>query len=117
MAYKSVSMPRIAGEPFLYWYGPQPRICIFDYELARQILSSKSGHFVKNDAHPTLLALVGKGLGFMEGADWVRHRRVINPVFTIDKLKVMSISSLAFIDTFLHSMPEKQEQCCVHYRL
>ncbi|KAM3198381.1 hypothetical protein ACQJBY_073498 [Aegilops geniculata] len=91
-------LPRIAphylkwralyGEPFLYWHGPQARICIFDYELARQILSSKSGHFVKNDAHPTLLALVGKGLGFMEGADWVRHRRIINPVFTIDKLKV-----------------------------
>uniref|UniRef100_A0A804R778 Cytochrome P450 709B2 n=1 Tax=Zea mays TaxID=4577 RepID=A0A804R778_MAIZE len=90
-------LPRIAphylewraqyGEPFLYWYGAQARICIFDYELARQILSSKSGHFVKNDAHPTLLALVGKGLGFMEGSDWVRHRRVINPAFTIDKLK------------------------------
>ncbi|WVZ57065.1 hypothetical protein U9M48_007502 [Paspalum notatum var. saurae] len=110
-------LPRIAphylkwraqyGEPFLYWYGPQARICIFDYELARQILSSKSGHFVKNDAHPTLLALVGKGLGFMEGTDWVRHRRIINPVFTIDKLKMMTKTMLSFAESMAKELEEQ----------
>ncbi|CAN6306499.1 unnamed protein product [Urochloa humidicola] len=110
-------LPRIAphylkwrtqyGEPFLYWYGPQPRICIFDYELARQILSSKSGHFVKNDAHPTLLALVGKGLGFMEGADWVRHRRIINPAFTIDKLKMMTRTMLDFAESMAKELEDQ----------
>uniref|UniRef100_A0A0D9VUF9 Cytochrome P450 n=1 Tax=Leersia perrieri TaxID=77586 RepID=A0A0D9VUF9_9ORYZ len=92
-------LPRIAphylrwrdqyGEPFLFWYGPKPRICIFDYELARQILSSKSGHFLKNDAPQTLVALMGKGLVLVEGTNWVRHRRVINPAFNMDKLKMM----------------------------
>ncbi|BAS84367.1 Os03g0371300 [Oryza sativa Japonica Group] len=92
-------LPRIAphflkwraqyGEAFLFWYGAKPRICIFDYELARQILSSKSGHFLKNDAPPTLVALMGKGLVLLEGTDWVRHRRVINPAFNMDKLKMM----------------------------
>nr|ABF96181.1 Cytochrome P450 72A1, putative, expressed [Oryza sativa Japonica Group] len=76
-------------EAFLFWYGAKPRICIFDYELARQILSSKSGHFLKNDAPPTLVALMGKGLVLLEGTDWVRHRRVINPAFNMDKLKMM----------------------------
>uniref|UniRef100_N1QU57 Secologanin synthase n=1 Tax=Aegilops tauschii TaxID=37682 RepID=N1QU57_AEGTA len=113
-------LPRIAphylkwrtlyGEPFLYWHGPQARICIFDYELARQILSSKSGHFVKNDAHPTLLALVGKGLGFMEGADWVRHRRIINPVFTIDKLKMMTKTMLGFAESLAKELEDKASQ-------
>ncbi|CAL4914588.1 unnamed protein product [Urochloa decumbens] len=113
-------LPRIAphylkwraqyGEPFLYWYGPQPRICIFDYELARQILSSKSGHFVKNDAHPTLLALVGKGLGFMEGADWVRHRRIINPAFTIDKLKMMTRTMLGFAESMAKELEDQASQ-------
>ncbi|CAN6325106.1 unnamed protein product [Urochloa humidicola] len=113
-------LPRIAphylkwraqyGEPFLYWYGPQPRICIFDYELARQILSSKSGHFVKNDAHPTLLALVGKGLGFMEGADWVRHRRIINPAFTIDKLKMMTRTMLDFAESMAKDLEDQASQ-------
>ncbi|TKV95908.1 hypothetical protein SEVIR_9G393700v4 [Setaria viridis] len=113
-------LPRIAphylkwraqyGEPFLYWYGPQARICIFDYELARQILSSKSGHFVKNDAHPTLLALVGKGLGFMEGTDWVRHRRIINPAFTIDKLKMMTKTMLNFAESMVKDLEDQASQ-------
>ncbi|KAL6878360.1 hypothetical protein ACP4OV_012530 [Aristida adscensionis] len=90
-------LPRIApqylkwraqyGEPFVYWFGSKPRICIFDYELARQILSSKSGHFWKNDSHPNVLALLGKGLVFLEGIDWVRHHRVIKPAFAMDKIK------------------------------
>ncbi|KAF7020347.1 hypothetical protein CFC21_033463 [Triticum aestivum] len=113
-------LPRIAphylkwralyGEPFLYWHGPQARICIFDYELARQILSSKSGHFVKNDAHPTLLALVGKGLGFMEGADWVRHRRIINPVFTIDKLKMTTKTMMDFAESMAKELEDQASQ-------
>jgi PHYB activation tagged suppressor 1 len=74
----------------VYWSGPKPRICIFDYEVARQILSSKSGHFVKNDAHPIILELLGKGLVLVDGVDWVRHRRVINPAFAMDKIKVIS---------------------------
>ncbi|OEL27689.1 Cytochrome P450 709B2 [Dichanthelium oligosanthes] len=118
--YDHKYLPRIAphylkwrakyGEPFLYWYGPQARICIFDYELARQILSSKSGHFVKNDAHPTLLALVGKGLGFMEGADWVRHRRIINPAFTIDKLKMMTKTMLDFAESMAKELEDQASQ-------
>ncbi|WVZ57064.1 hypothetical protein U9M48_007501 [Paspalum notatum var. saurae] len=78
------------GQSFLYWFGPKPHICIFDYELARQILSSKSGHFLKNDVPPTVLDLVGNGLALLEGADWVRHHRVIKPAFSMDKLKMMS---------------------------
>ncbi|CAN6312617.1 unnamed protein product [Urochloa humidicola] len=77
------------GAPFLYWFGPQPRICLFDYESVRQVLWNKSGHFTKTDAHPTILALLGKGLVFVEGTDWVRHRRVVNPAFAMDKLKMM----------------------------
>ncbi|TVU46877.1 hypothetical protein EJB05_06449 [Eragrostis curvula] len=98
-------LPRIAphylqwrtqyGEPFVYWFGSKPRICIFDYELARQILSSKSGHFLKNDSQPTVLALLGKGLVLVEGIDWVRHRRVINPAFAMDKLKMMTKTMVA----------------------
>jgi PHYB activation tagged suppressor 1 len=76
------------GGPFLYWFGSKPRICIYDYELVKQILANKSGHFTKNDAHPTFLAMFGKGLVMVEGADWVRHRRVVNPAFAMDKLKV-----------------------------
>jgi len=83
-----------AGGPFLYWFGAQPRICLLDYESVRQVLFNKSGHFFKNDAHPTILALLGKGLILVEGTDWVRHRRVVNPAFAMDKLKVIIMGNL-----------------------
>ena len=72
----------------LYWSGPEPQICLFDYESVRQVLWNKSGHFAKTDAHPAILALLGKGLAVVDGTDWVRHRRVTNPAFAMDKLKV-----------------------------
>jgi cytochrome P450 len=80
----------LLGGPFVYWFGPRPRICIDDYAMVKQILANKSGHFMKNDAHPTVLAIIGKGLIMVEGKDWVRHRSVVNPAFSMDKLKVMA---------------------------
>uniref|UniRef100_J3LP47 Cytochrome P450 n=2 Tax=Oryza brachyantha TaxID=4533 RepID=J3LP47_ORYBR len=78
------------GGPFLFWLGTQPRICISDYDSVKQILSNKYGHFVKNDAHPAILSMIGKGLVLVDGKDWVRHRRVLTPAFSMDKLKMMT---------------------------
>ncbi|KAG7575194.1 Cytochrome P450 superfamily [Arabidopsis suecica] len=79
------------GETFLYWNGTEPRICISDPELAKNILSNKLGFFVKSKIRPEAVKLVGsKGLVFIEGADWVRHRRILNPAFSIDRLKIMT---------------------------
>ncbi|PNT77344.1 hypothetical protein BRADI_1g61430v3 [Brachypodium distachyon] len=79
-------------------FGPQPRICIFDYELVKQVLANKFVNFVKNDMHPTILAMVGKGLGTVDGSEWARHRKVVTPAFAMDKLKLTAdvISRTAF---------------------
>ncbi|RLN42859.1 hypothetical protein C2845_PM01G16240 [Panicum miliaceum] len=97
-------LPRIAPH-----YLSTPRICIFDYELARQILSSKSGHFVKNDPPATLLGVVGKGLALLDGIDWVRHHRVIKPAFAMDKLKMMTTTMLACAQSMIK---ELENQAC-----
>lgn len=86
--FLNVLILMVSGSPYVYWFGPQPRICIFDYELVKQVLANKYGHFIKNDTHPTILAMIGKGLVLVDGSDWVRHRRVVNPAFAMDKLKV-----------------------------
>ncbi|KAJ4815590.1 Cytochrome P450 [Rhynchospora pubera] len=78
------------GRNFLFWFGSMPRICITDMELVKQILSNKSGWYPKSDPHPTLLTILGKGLVLIDGPDWARHRRVVNPAFTIEKLKMMT---------------------------
>lgn len=78
------------GEVFLYWFGMEPRICITDVELVKQILSNKSGLYVKVSIDPRLLALLGKGLLFTEGAEWEKHRKVVSPAFSMNKLKAMT---------------------------
>uniref|UniRef100_A0A1D1YP79 Cytochrome P450 734A6 n=1 Tax=Anthurium amnicola TaxID=1678845 RepID=A0A1D1YP79_9ARAE len=57
--------------------------------MAKQVLS-KFVFYKKETPRPFLLSLLGKGLVLVEGLDWVRHRRVVSPAFTMDKLKAMT---------------------------
>ncbi|KAJ0113360.1 hypothetical protein Patl1_00763 [Pistacia atlantica] len=78
------------GETFLYWYGIQPRLFISDPRVAKYVLSDKLGFYEKPRARPSAEKLAGRrGLALINGLDWVRHRKIVNPAFTIDKLKLM----------------------------
>ncbi|KAG6498067.1 hypothetical protein ZIOFF_045976 [Zingiber officinale] len=78
----------LSGTTFLLWIGSNPRLCVGDIEMVKQVLSNKFGFYLKTEASAGVLALVGKGLVLVEGEDWVRHRRILNPAFAMDKLKV-----------------------------
>lgn len=80
-----------AGERFLYWYGIEPRICISDVELAKEILSNKFGFYAKPKTRPSIVTMIGEGLAIVNGVEWVRRRRILNPAFSMDKLKVKSL--------------------------
>ncbi|WJX19738.1 hypothetical protein P8452_09383 [Trifolium repens] len=70
-------------------------ICNSDVELVKEILSNKFGFYPKRKARrPSVVTLVGEGLALMEGEEWVRRRRILNPAFSMDKLKIM-ISRMA----------------------
>ncbi|KAL0889721.1 hypothetical protein Bca101_013704 [Brassica carinata] len=75
------------GETFLYWNGTKPTLFISDPELGKQTLSRKVGFAVIAKTRPEVFILFGKGLPFIEGDDWVRHRRILNPAFSMDRLK------------------------------
>ncbi|XP_055962387.1 cytochrome P450 709B1-like [Mercurialis annua] len=77
------------GDTVLFWNGTEPRIIVTEPELAKQILSNKFGFYVKPYIKPVLQKLAGKGLILVEGRDWVRHRRILNPAFSMNKLKIM----------------------------
>ncbi|KDP28354.1 hypothetical protein JCGZ_14125 [Jatropha curcas] len=96
------------GETILYWHGTTPRITVTDPELAKQILSNKFGFYVKPKPTPSILKLTGQGLIFVKGGDWVRHRRVLNPAFSVDKLKIM-IKKMA--DCTIAVLDEWNNQC------
>lgn len=76
------------GEVFLFWRGVQPAIRIADPKLAKQILSDKSGAYAQPQFDHRLLSFAGNGVGQLNGPDWVRHRSILTPAFTKDKLKV-----------------------------
>ncbi|GLU16643.1 hypothetical protein SLE2022_330650 [Rubroshorea leprosula] len=62
---------------------------ISDPELAKQIPSNKLGFYVKPRTRPAIITMTGKGLVYVEGLEWVKHRRILNPAFSVEKLKVM----------------------------
>ncbi|KAM7472526.1 hypothetical protein LguiA_010709 [Lonicera macranthoides] len=77
------------GENSFTWMGRIPRIHIMDPELIRQVLTHSS-KFVKNfDVHNPLAKFLLTGVGSLEGEKWSKHRRIISPAFTLDKLKGM----------------------------
>ena len=68
------------------WFGPMPRVTITDPDLARDVMSNKFGHFEK-PKFPALSKLFAEGVANYEGEKWVKHRRILNPVFHLEKLK------------------------------
>lgn len=56
--------------------------------MIREMLTTKFSLFRKDDPSPPVKALLGKGLVLISGEKWAEHRRVINPAFHVDRLKV-----------------------------
>ncbi|KAJ0985945.1 hypothetical protein J5N97_004301 [Dioscorea zingiberensis] len=76
------------GKISITWLGPYPRVTLTEPELVKEVLSNKFGHFVKPTTTPLAKFLV-QGLVSYEGEKWAKHRRIINPAFHLEKLKLM----------------------------
>lgn len=75
------------GKPCFSWFGPVANVAFTDPELIKDVLSNKFGHFEKPQ-FPALTKLLANGLTTHEGEKWVKHRRILNPAFHLEKLKV-----------------------------
>ncbi|KAL6842592.1 hypothetical protein ACP4OV_027436 [Aristida adscensionis] len=76
------------GRTCFSWFGPIPNVTITDPALVKDVLSNKFGHFDKPQ-FPVLAKLLAEGLTSHEGEKWVKHRRILNPAFHLEKLKLM----------------------------
>ncbi|CAN4087297.1 unnamed protein product [Withania somnifera] len=77
------------GKNCFAWYGPRPAVVIVDPELIREVLT-KSYIYQKPPGNP-LTRLAASGLAGYETDKWAKHRRLINPAFHLDKLKVTMV--------------------------
>ena len=76
----------IAGTDSFMWMGPTPRVNITNPEQLKEIFS-KINDYPKPAPNP-LVKLLADGLVSHEGEKWERHRKIINPAFHMEKLKV-----------------------------
>ncbi|KMT10538.1 hypothetical protein BVRB_5g116620 [Beta vulgaris subsp. vulgaris] len=75
------------GKDYFLWFGPTPIITITKPELIREAFMKKDV-FRKVKVNPTFDKLF-PGLASYEGEEWAKHRKLINPAFHIEKLKLM----------------------------
>ncbi|KAJ7948831.1 Cytochrome P450 [Quillaja saponaria] len=75
------------GKNSFIWMGPNPRVIIVDPEKIKDILT-KNNEFPKPRASP-LAKLFATGVAMYDGEKWNKHRKIINPAFNVEKLKLM----------------------------
>ncbi|XP_027173931.1 cytochrome P450 734A1 [Coffea eugenioides] len=80
---------KIYGATFLVWFGPNVRLTVADPDLIREIFTSKSEFYEKNEAHPLIRQLEGDGLLSLKGEKWAHHRKIITPTFHMENLKLL----------------------------
>jgi hypothetical protein len=88
------------GKTCFSWFGPIPRVTVTDPDLVRDVML---GHLEK----PKLQAftkLFADGVANYDGEKWVKHRRILNPAFHLEKLKVYrTVSYVCCLRSFLYS--------------
>ncbi|KAI9100943.1 hypothetical protein K1719_024067 [Acacia pycnantha] len=76
------------GKNSFLWYGPTPGLIITSPELFKDVFN-KPYDFTKGRLSP-LMKYLAPGIVKYDGDKWAKHRKIISPAFTLDKLKTMT---------------------------
>ncbi|KAI4357009.1 hypothetical protein L6164_000988 [Bauhinia variegata] len=75
------------GKNCFVWFGPTPRLIMMDPNQVKQVLNNVPD-FPKQTWNP-LVKFIGTGLANYEGHKWAKHRKIVTPAFSLEKLKMM----------------------------
>ncbi|XP_021848477.2 cytochrome P450 CYP72A219 [Spinacia oleracea] len=75
------------GNDYFFWFGPIPMIQISKPEMIKEALI-KTDEIRKVKVNPIFDKLL-PGVVSYEGEKWAKHRKLINPAFHVEKLKLM----------------------------
>jgi hypothetical protein len=89
-----------AGKNSFMWVGPKPRVNIMNPDQIRDVFMKINEY--QKASHP-LLKLIVCGLASHEGEKWAKHRKIINPAFHQEKLKVIMIVS-TYLPISIHAI-------------
>ncbi|XP_071734150.1 cytochrome P450 CYP72A219-like [Rutidosis leptorrhynchoides] len=76
------------GKNCFTWMGARPVVHVSEPNIIREVLNNYQ-QFQKPRGGNPLVKLLAKGVIDEEGDQWVKHRKIINPAFHVEKLKHM----------------------------
>lgn len=92
------------GKNSFFWEGPTPKVMITNPEQIKEVFNNIHD-FGKPKLSP-IFKLLGTGLNSYEGEKWKMHRKIINPAFHSEKLKVMSSEIFQCCDEMISKWEE-----------
>ncbi|MBA0753687.1 hypothetical protein Gogos_021614, partial [Gossypium gossypioides] len=82
---------------FVVWYGTTPRVAIMEPNLIKEVLNNKTGDFPKPEIN-SFTQLFVTGLASNNGDKWAKHRKIVNPAFHVEKLKLVNFMGSSEVD-------------------
>ncbi|KAI9083592.1 hypothetical protein K1719_034534 [Acacia pycnantha] len=102
------------GENSFMWFGPRPAVTIANPGDIKEVLNNISV-FEKLPLNPLGKFLINGVLDY-NGEKWVKHRRIINPAFHLEKLKLMLPafyeSCNEMVEKWMRLVSESQRNYC-----
>ncbi|CAH1414653.1 unnamed protein product [Lactuca virosa] len=100
------------GKAFFTWIGPRAVVHVTEPALIREILGNYN-KFQKQKGGNPLTRLLARGIASVDADQWVKHRKIINPAFHVEKLKHMIPAFYISCDEMINKWEEltKEGSC------